>query len=120
MSSNNANDRKRKPTMIPETVSSNDERNPKEGSKKARRASTNAPVSTAASLQVDTPVATENAATATTVPSAAEKQEEAIESIGVLIQDLFHSDNAKVNAALDTLYLDLYIDKNKCENIHAV
>jgi hypothetical protein len=55
---------------------------------------------------------------------AATKGEESIQSIGKLIQDLFHSDNAKVNAALEALFLDLDVDldenKKKCENIHAV
>jgi hypothetical protein len=32
-----------------------------------------------------------------------------------LIQDLHHSDNAKVNAGLDALNLDLGEDKKKCE-----
>jgi hypothetical protein len=50
MPSNNAKDRKRKPTKISEAVSSNDGGNPNEESKKARRVSTNASASNAASL----------------------------------------------------------------------
>jgi hypothetical protein len=50
MPSNNAKDRKRKPTNISEAVSSNDGENPNEESKKARRVSTNASASNAASL----------------------------------------------------------------------
>jgi hypothetical protein len=113
MSSRNANGRKRKPATIPETVFSDDDgRNPKE--RKARRVSTtNASVSAAAS---DTPVATENATTANTT-SAATDDGESIQSIGKMIQDLFCSDNAKVNAALDALYLDLGEDKRKRESL---
>jgi hypothetical protein len=55
--------------------------------------STNASASTAASLQVDTPVPTENAATANTASAATEY--EFMQSIGKLILDLTHSDNAK-------------------------
>jgi hypothetical protein len=105
MSSNDANVRKRKPTIIPGTVSSNSGRNPKEAyiliTKKFRD-------------KYNTRVATEKATIANTVSSAADKQEEAIESIGVLIQDLSHPDNAKVNATLDALHLDLRdLKKNK-------
>jgi hypothetical protein len=39
-----------------------------------------------------------------------------LEGVGKLIQDLFHSDNDKVNATLDALNLDLENDKNKCES----
>jgi hypothetical protein len=34
-----------------------------------------------------------------------------------MIQDLFHSDNAKVDAALDALNLDLDEDEKKCESL---
>jgi hypothetical protein len=116
MSSNDANDRKRKPTyIVPASVPSNDDgRNPKE--KKARRVSTtNASASNAASLQVDAFVA----AIANTVPAATE-DEESIESIGALIQDLFRSDNTIVHAALDALNKDLVKDNKKCDNIQSV
>jgi hypothetical protein len=110
-----ASDRKRKPTTIPDTVSSNNGRNPKE--RKARRVSaTNASASTAAFLQVDTPVVTENAATVNTA-SAATEDEVSIASIGKMIQDLFDSDNAKVNAALDALFKDLGEDEKKRESL---
>jgi hypothetical protein len=118
MSSSHENGRKRKPTNIPETVSSTDDQNPKE--RKARRVSTrNASASTADSLQDDKLVAIENATTANAV-SAATETEESIQSIGALIQDLFRSDNAKVHAALDALFLDLDKDKKKCDKIQAV
>jgi hypothetical protein len=39
-----------------------------------------------------------------------------MEDVGKMIQDLFRSDNAKVNAALDALYLGLDEDKTKCES----
>jgi hypothetical protein len=71
-SSDDANNRKRKPTKIQETVSSNDGQNPNEVNKKARTVSTNALVIPAASLQVDTPVATEKAAAANTASAITE------------------------------------------------
>jgi hypothetical protein len=116
MSSNDhANDRKRKPMKIPETVSSNDSRNSNEESNKVRRVSTNASASNTASLQVDTPVATAKAIT--TANAASTEHEESIQSIGKLIQDLFHSDNAKVNTTLDALDLDFIKDKKNCESL---
>jgi hypothetical protein len=130
MSSNDASDhdRKRKPTnIIPETVSSNNGRNPKK--RKARRVSTtNALVSTAASsLRVDTPArpVTDSATTANAVSAAskyeesiqstAAEHEESMKSLGALIQDLFCSDSATVDAVLDALDLDLSEDKKKYE-----
>jgi hypothetical protein len=113
MSSNNMNDRKRKPKTIPETVSSNDEgQNPKE--RKALKASTNASASTAAILQVDTPpVATENAAAAN---AASIEHEESIPSIGKMVEDLCHSDNTKNDAALDAFKMVyLFWDKKKLD-----
>jgi hypothetical protein len=38
---------------------------------------------------------------------AEEDEEESLEGVGKMIQDLAHSDNAKVNAALDALTLDV-------------
>jgi hypothetical protein len=116
MSSNDANDRKRKPTyIVPASVPSNDDgRNPKE--KKARRVSTtNASASNAASLQVDAFVA----AIANTVPAASEDGA-SIESMGIMIQDLFSSDNTIVHAALDALNKDLDKDKKKCHKVQAL
>jgi hypothetical protein len=92
MSSNNANDRKRKPTnIVPDTVPSNDGRNPKE--RKARKVSTNA-----ASLMAEPPpLVIENAAAASAVSTANEDEEsiqstaaeheESIENVGKMIQD---------------------------------
>jgi hypothetical protein len=73
MSSDEANDRKRKPsTSIPEIISRTDDQNPSEESNKIRRVSTtNASASTVASLQVDTPLVTANAFTANTASAAA-------------------------------------------------
>jgi hypothetical protein len=63
-------------------------------------------------LQVGTPVATENA--------ASDENGESIENVGQMIQDLAHSDNAKVNAALDALLsLSLEIDKQKYGTVTA-
>jgi hypothetical protein len=44
-----------------------------------------------------------------------EDKEESIQIIGKLIQDLFHSDNTKVNATLNALCLNLDKDKQKCD-----
>jgi hypothetical protein len=124
MSSNNANDRKRKPTnIVPDTVPSNDGRNPKE--RKARKVSTNA-----ASLMAEPPpLVIENAAAASAVSTANEDEEsiqstaaeheESIENVGKMIQDLLHTDNAKVDAALDALFPDRSEDKKKNEIIVA-
>jgi hypothetical protein len=45
------------------------------------------------------------------------EHEESIQSVGTMIQDLFHSDNAKANAALDALNRDLIKDSTKCESL---
>jgi hypothetical protein len=44
-----------------------------------------------------------------------EDEVESIQIIGKMIQEIFHSDNAKVNAALVALYLNLDKDKKNCE-----
>jgi hypothetical protein len=108
MSSNDVNDRKRKPTKIaPASVSSNDDELPKES--KACKVST---TSAAASLQVYTPVATEETTTKNAVSAATEDEGELIKFIGKMIQDLAHTDNA----ALDALDLDLYKkDEKECQ-----
>jgi hypothetical protein len=105
MSSNNdMNYRKRKPTTIPETVSSNDEgQNPKD-QKKARRVS---------ATRATPVVKTEHAATANT---ASIEYEELISSIGKMVEDLCHSDNTKVNAALVALDQDFIKDEKKYES----
>jgi hypothetical protein len=54
-------------------------------------------------------------ATAASTPIAGPKH--SMEGIGKLIQDLAHSDNTKVYAALDALNMDLKEDKNKCYKI---
>jgi hypothetical protein len=115
MSSDDTNERKRKPS---DSVSSaDDDPNRQEEGNKFRKVSTDASASTSASLQVDTPVATERATTANTASAAATEYEESISSIGKIIQDLFRSDNPKVNATLDTLFLDLDKNEEKCENL---
>jgi hypothetical protein len=48
-----------------------------------------------------------------------EDEEESPEGFEKLIQDLAHSDNAKVIAALDALSLDLYKEKEKCDTVTA-
>jgi hypothetical protein len=75
-----------------------------------RTASNHISASNAASpQQVDAPVVSKKNATANTV--FASNHEECIQSIGKMIKDLFHSDNNKVNAALNALYLNLDRDK---------
>jgi hypothetical protein len=49
-----------------------------------------------------------------------EEEEEYMEGVGKLIQDLAHSDNARVNTALDSLNLDFIKDKKKRCEIQAV
>lgn len=75
MSSNNANDRKRKQTEETREAVVRIQ-------KKCRRVSTDASVSTAASLEVDTPVATANA---TATKTASTVYEGSIQSIGKMI-----------------------------------
>jgi hypothetical protein len=63
----------------------------------------------------------EKATTANTASSSvAAKHEESIQSIGKMIQDLFRSDYAKIDAALYALNLDLVEDENKSDKIQAV
>jgi hypothetical protein len=64
---------------------------------------------------VDTPATTEKANTASAASAATENEESIQISIGKMIQDLFHSDNAKVNATLTALDHDFMKDKKKCE-----
>jgi hypothetical protein len=112
MSSIDTNERKRKPTKIPDLVYSNDGgQNRKET--KARRVSGDASVPKA----VASPKTTGHVFIATAASTSDVEQEVSLERIGALIQDLFHSDNAKVNTALDALNLDLLTDKTKCETI---
>jgi hypothetical protein len=108
----NARKRKEKPEAVVSSGSDDDQ-----NKRKARRVSTDAAASNAASLQVDTPVVTEENTAANT---ASTEHEESIQSIGKMIRDLFHSDNAKVNATLNALYLNLDKDKKKCESLVTV
>jgi hypothetical protein len=116
MTSRTENARKRKQTTEkPEAVSSSSDDG--QSKSKARRVSSDTLTSTVAILQVDTPVVAENTTTANTATAAAPKQDVSIESIGALIQDMFDSDTAKVNAALDALNQDLDEDKEKWETV---
>jgi hypothetical protein len=78
--------------------------------------------STASHIKVQThAVDSEELTDAITVSPSVAKQEDSIESYGALIKDLYHSDNAKVNAALDALSLDLDEDfAKKCDKIQVV
>jgi hypothetical protein len=113
MSSEATSDRKRKPT--PEAVGSIDD----QSSRKAHRASANASASPNVTLMVKTVAASVSEQGESVSVSDATQEDESMESIGKLIQDLFHSDNAKVNAALVALDLDLIENENKCEKIQA-
>jgi hypothetical protein len=102
------NARKRKiTTEEPEAVvSSTDD----QSNSKARRVSTDAHASAVTSHTTTEEASIANAASASDV-----ERSDSVENIGALIQDLFHSDNAKVRAALYALDLDLEKDKNKCD-----
>jgi hypothetical protein len=119
MSSKDASHRKRKPPQHSDPFSDTDERTPKNS--KARKMSLDASPSTSASLQIDTPAATEEATTVNSAAATTTEDDDVIKRIGKMIQDLAHSDNAKVNAALDALFLGLAEkDKKQCDNIQAV
>jgi hypothetical protein len=110
---------KRKATEAPEAVVSSEGESPKET--KARRMSSDASSPTAASSNTDAPAKTETGVVTANAASVSDTPpEETLESIGALVQDLFHSDNAKVNAALDALFLNLLGNKKKCEKIRDV
>jgi hypothetical protein len=72
-----------------------------------------------ASLPTDEPAAmvetTESASNAAVEDE--EDEEESLEGVGKMIQDLSHSDNAKVNAALDALNQDPDKDKEKYDTV---
>jgi hypothetical protein len=111
MSSKASNVRsKRKPTEAP--VVSSDAQNRK--ASKARRVSTDA---LSSNVVVVPPKTTGHASIANAASASIAGQEMSIGSIGALIQDLNHSNNAQVNAALDALYLNLGSDENKCEKL---
>jgi hypothetical protein len=48
-----------------------------------------------------------------------EEEEESLEGVGKLIQDLFHSDNVKVNAALDALHQEIDKDEETRDTVTA-
>jgi hypothetical protein len=105
--------RKRKPTEEAEAVVSSDDDQSKS---KARRVSTNASTSTSTKLVIAE--ATSDSEQSESASNA--QQNESVVSIGALIQDLFHSDDAKVDATFTALNLDLVKDKKKCDKIQAV
>jgi hypothetical protein len=104
MSSTSARDRKRKPDEVMSINNSDDQSN-----SRARRVSTDAQAATIASDETNEED-----------PTAKAESAYSMENIGQMIQDLFHSDNAKVNDALKALILDLDEEKKKWENIQAV
>jgi hypothetical protein len=111
-STRSANNRKRKPE---EVISTDDPRN-----RNARRVSTDAPALAVASYQTIEEAPTANDTSASDAErSDAERSDaersESMESIGALIQDLFHFDNAKVNDALGAF--DLGENKKRRESI---
>jgi hypothetical protein len=81
---------------------------------KARRTSTNASASPNAILKVEI-----ESSDSDSESDATEEDESTMESIGALIRDIFHSDNAKVSAALYALDMNLDKDEKKCELINA-
>jgi hypothetical protein len=84
---------------------------------KARRVSEDASSPNAASSNADVPVKTENDSIANAPSASNAAPEESLESIGALIQDLFCSDNVKVKASLDALFLNLDGNKTKSDKI---
>jgi hypothetical protein len=118
MSSEPLNHRKRKPTVVVSNDDDNDGQSPKES--KSRRVSTDTLAFNVASLPTIAAVTTERTSTANAVSAVNAEQEEAMESIGKLVQDLFHADAAVVRTALDALDLNLADDKKKSDKIQAV
>ncbi len=108
MSTEASSTSKRKPTEELEAIVSSDNYGDDDQSKsKARRVSTDASASTNG-----VPVITEATSASEEGEAASNaQQDESIISIGALVQDLLHSDDAKFNAALDALNLDLGEDK---------
>jgi hypothetical protein len=76
-----------------------------------------------ASLLTDEPAMTEKAESASSVLSVEEEkdEEESLGGAGKMIQDLFRSDNAKVNAVLDDLNREFLNDKTveNCDTVAA-
>jgi hypothetical protein len=104
MSSNDANDRKRK---ILEAVSSNNGRNPNKERNKAHRVSTIPAALNTTDLQVNTPLVTAKASTANT---ASTEHEESIRSIGKT-HDLMSSFSKCVNSASNLAGFQRTVDK---------
>jgi hypothetical protein len=71
------------------------------------------------SLLTDVPAIIETTESASIVVVEDEDDEESLEGVEKLIHDLSNSDNAKVNAALDALFLDIDKDKEKCDTVTA-
>jgi hypothetical protein len=84
-------------THIPELVSNDDAQSPQESKARLRSVSTNASTVTLTT--------NEAASTTNTIPTPGAGHDDSLQRIGKLIQDFSHSDNAKVNDALYTLYL---------------
>jgi hypothetical protein len=112
---------KRKSMEEPEKVASS---NSEEIKSKARRVSTDTTVpsivsttSTIASHQTPGESSVLALANTTSASSTIAAPNSLMEIIGALIQDLAHSDNARVNVALDVLNLDFMRDKKKRESL---
>jgi hypothetical protein len=105
----------------PDDVASSSNNNNEESKSKARRVSTDSSdssvpsvvstTSTTASLSA-VAVAVANDVTSSTIVAPKSR----MEIIGALIQDLAHSDNARVNVALDVLNMEFMKDKKKRES----
>jgi hypothetical protein len=81
----------------------------------------NATIVNTASTQTNATVKTEGAPTATNLASVFDAEhEESMQSIGKLVQDLFHHDRVKVEAALQALGLNLSSDESKSNHIVTV
>jgi hypothetical protein len=77
-----------------------------------------------ASLLTDVPEMTDTAGSASSALGVEdeedeEDEEESLEGVGKMIQDLAHSDNVKVNAALTALDREVYEDKENCDTVTA-
>jgi hypothetical protein len=110
MSTEAVNARKRKPTEVPVSLINNDVQNSKES--KSRRVSTDASSST---LTVASHQTTDQSSAANATSATIATPESSMESIGQMIQDLIHSNNAKVIAALFALDWDINSVENDCE-----
>jgi hypothetical protein len=115
MPSKATSDRKPKPTEEePEAVvstSSDDQRK-----SKVRRVSTNANASACLNgnaLMTAGAASTSDIASNSSAFTDEEEEDEDMAGVGKLIQDLAHSDNARVNTALDALNLELKNDDKK-------